>query len=239
MIIPRSFIICMLLLITTQSYQLSAAERLEVEIRSTVLNIRETRSTISPVVGVLNQGDRLTATTTDMRDWLDLDDGRGFISINYVYVLSKTPVLLAPPEEVESQTPPPTEANITRLPESLTESAQQVCIQNKINNQLPINSSSKTCRKNLNTLGYESCQLLFKLSLTNSCNDSEQLRVVCSATALTTDRQKNQVLYELTNTRVVSSSVTETTIILEWFPAAESTAIQKIELGKGQCETAS
>jgi hypothetical protein len=63
MIIPHSFIIFMLLLITTQSYQLSAAERLEVEIRSTILNIRETKSTISSVVGMLNQGDRLTETT--------------------------------------------------------------------------------------------------------------------------------------------------------------------------------
>lgn len=238
MIIARSFIIFMLLVITTQSYQLSAAERLEVEIRSTILNIRETRSTISPVVGVLNQGDRLTATTTDLRDWLNLDDGRGFISINYVYVLSRTPVLLAPPEEVELQIPPATEANITRLSESLTKDAQQVCIQNKVDKPLPIDSSSKTCRKNLNTLGYESCQLLFKLSLTNNCNDSEQLRVVCSATALATDSQKNQALYELTNTRIVSSSVTETTILLEWFPAAESAAIQKIELSKGQCEIA-
>lgn len=238
MIIARSFIIFMLLVITTQSYQLSAAERLEVEIRSTILNIRETRSTISPVVGVLNQGDRLTATTTDLRDWLNLDDGRGFISINYVYVLSRTPVLLAPPEEVELQIPPATEATITRLSESLTKDAQQVCIQNKVDKPLPIDSSSKTCRKNLDTLGYESCQLLFKLSLTNNCNDSEELRVVCSATALTTDSQKNQALYELTNTRIVSSSVTETTILLEWFPAAESAAIQKIELSKGQCEIA-
>lgn len=102
MIIPRRFIILILFLLTTQPCQLSATERLQVEIRSTILNIRESRSTHSPVVGVLHKGERVTATTTDMPGWLNLDDGRGFISINYAAVLSRTPVLLAPPEETGS-----------------------------------------------------------------------------------------------------------------------------------------
>lgn len=231
MIILRSFIIFMLLLITTHSYPLLATERLEIEVRSTILNIRETRSTISSVVGVLHQGDRLTATTTDMRDWLNLDDGRGFISINYVNELSRTPVTLAPPEETEPQ------VLLSTAERNITENVQQVCGQDTINNLLPIDSSSKTCRKNLNTLGYESCQLQLKLTLTDSCSNSEPLRVVCSASALTTDSLNNQALYELTNTRIVSSSVNETTIVLEWFPA-ESTAIQKIELSDSQCKIA-
>ncbi len=234
MILLRSFIICMLFLITTQSSPLSAADRLEVEIRSSILNIREIRSTSSPVIGILNRGDRLTVTTTDMRDWLNLDDGRGFISINYVNVLSRTPVLLTPPEESESLA----KTQLSRPPSSPVSglAVNIACSPDKTNSQLQIKSSSKTCRKNLSTLGYESCQLLFNLTLTSVCQDHKQLKAVCSATALATDHQNNQNLYELTQTRVISSSTSETSILLEWFPVSESTVVQKIDLSDGQCK---
>ncbi|BBB24784.1 SH3 domain-containing protein [Amphritea japonica] len=238
MILLRSFIIFMLFLITTQPYQLSAAERLEVEVGSTILNIREIRSTSSPVIGVLNQGDRLTVTTTDMRDWLDLDDGRGFISINYVNVLSRTPVLLAPPEEesiAKTQLSLPAKALVTGLTENNTDLPLPACSPQNTDYQLQIKSSSKTCRKNLSTLGYESCQLVLNLSLTSACINSEQLKITCSATALAINSQNNQNLYELTNTRLINNSVTDTSILLDWLPISESTAIQKISLSDGQC----
>ncbi len=239
MILLRSFIICMLFLITTQSSQLSAAERLEVEIRSSILNIREIRSTSSPVIEVLNRGDRLTVTTTDMRDWLNLDDGRGFISINYVNVLSRTPVLLAPTEEDKSLANKPlslpTKAPDIGLAENNTDIPLLACNPNKTDSQLQIKSSTKTCRKNLSTLGYESCQLLFNLTLTRACS-SKPLKVTCSANALAINSQLNQNLYELTNTFLIDSSTTETSILLEWFPVAESTTIQKINLSDGQCK---
>lgn len=231
MILQRRFIIFMLLLITTQPSQLSAAERLEVEIRSTILNIRETRSTHSNIVGVLHKGDRITATTTDMRDWLNLDDGRGFISINYASVLSRTPVLLAPPEETQSQVSPPVKVTISRSP-GLIETTEQFCS----NNKLPIKASSKTCRKNLSTLGYESCQLLFKLALKDNCKSGDSIKIICSASALATDNLNNQTSYELSNTHIVSRSVSEITMLLEWFPATKSAAIQGIELSDGQCD---
>lgn len=239
MIHLRSFIICMLFLITSQSSPLSAAERFEVEIRSSILNIREIRSTSSPVIGVLNRGDRLTVTTTDMRDWLNLDDGRGFISINYVNVLSRTPVLLAPLEESESlaktQLSRPPNSPVSGLADNIADSPLTACSPDKTDSQLQLKSSSRTCRKNLSTLGYESCELVLNLSLTRACS-SKQLKVTCSANALAINSQQNQNLYELTKTLLIDSSTTETSILLEWFPAAESTTIQKINLSDGQCK---
>lgn len=79
----------------------SAAERLEVRIRSTILNIRETTSTKSPIVDVLQQGELLTVTTTGLADWIKLDDGRGYISIHYVDVLTRTPVDESPAQIAE------------------------------------------------------------------------------------------------------------------------------------------
>lgn len=123
----------------------------------------------------------------------------------------------------------------TPLPESPTGNTPKICIQDKSNSQLSIKSSSKICRENLSTLGYESCKLLLKLTMTNSCNSSNPIKVVCTASTLTTDSLNYQTIYELTNTHLVSSSATKTTVLLEWFPTVKSTAIQSIELSNGQC----
>lgn len=98
------FLSCLLSALSTAA--LAATERLEVRIRSTILNIRETTSTQSPIVDVLQQGEQLTVTTTGLADWIRLDDGRGYISIHYVDVLSRTPVVVSP-AEAEQQAPPP------------------------------------------------------------------------------------------------------------------------------------
>ena len=103
MIVLRSIVFCMVLLISSQPVTLFAADRLEVEIRSTILNIRETMSTKSPVVGILNKGDRILVTTTGHQDWIQLEGAQGFISIHYVDVLSRTPIELSPAEAETAQ----------------------------------------------------------------------------------------------------------------------------------------
>ncbi|SEQ27069.1 SH3 domain-containing protein [Amphritea atlantica] len=275
MTVLRRLIICTILMISSLPQTLSATERLEVMVRSTILNIRESRSTHSPVVGVLSEGDRLTVTTTDMRDWIRLDDGRGFISIHYVRVLSRTPVLLAPPEERSAQslapsaeplrtafTSSPETAAVDSLDHSQPEdeliapttgaTAQESPIQAspgdstahnlKVDtaNQLlkasvTVESVSKTCRKNLHTSGYEFCQLLFKLKLSAEQNSAQQIKITCAAEALASNDQNNQILYELTNTRSVSSSLSNTSIIVDWSPANEQSAIRHVALKEGVC----
>ncbi|MBN0988461.1 SH3 domain-containing protein [Amphritea pacifica] len=275
MTVLRRLIICSILMISSLPQTLSATERLEIVVRSTILNIRESRSTHSPVVGVLSEGDRLTVTTTDMRDWIRLDDGRGFISIHYVRVLSRTPVLLAPPEERSAQSLiPPAESlrtAFTSSPEipvvdSLDRSqsednliapttgatAQESPIpaspgDTAAHNPSPdttgkqqktrvtVESVSKTCRKNLHTSGYEFCQLLFKLKLSAEQNSAQRVKITCAAEALASNDQNNQILYELTNTRSVSSSLSSTSIIVDWSPANEQNAIRHVALKEGVC----
>ncbi|WP_428034271.1 SH3 domain-containing protein [Amphritea sp.] len=269
MIVQRISIFCLLLLSLILPQSIYAAERLEVEIRSTVLNIRETRSTHSPVVGVLNAGDRLTVTTTDQRDWVHLDDGRGFISIHYVNVLSRTPVLLAPPEEqseTETQAhrpepalipvnmetanttdgiayqPSATATDIESTPQSLSaqsNTADDQAIPGHVDNGVDIESVSKTCRKNLHTAAYEFCQLLFKLRLPEDLdaylNLNQQSSITCSATALVTNKDNIQTLYELSNTRQISQSLSNTSVIVEWSPASESAEAAHVALKAGRC----
>ncbi|MCV6613282.1 MAG: SH3 domain-containing protein [Amphritea sp.] len=105
---------CLLSLISSSAF--AATERLEVRIRSTILNIRETTSTKSPIIDVLQQGDVITVTTTGLPDWIRLDDGRGYISIHYVDVLSRTPVIESPAEIAERTARQPEPAPITEEP---------------------------------------------------------------------------------------------------------------------------
>ena len=98
------------------SVAFAATERLEVQIRSTILNIRETTSTQSPIVDALQQGDIITVTTTGLADWIRLDDGRGYISIHYVDVLSRTPVIESPAEIQERAARQATQQPIDTVP---------------------------------------------------------------------------------------------------------------------------
>ncbi|WP_299197257.1 SH3 domain-containing protein [uncultured Amphritea sp.] len=266
----RFFVTCLVLLSSALPQSLCAAERLEVEIRSTILNIREFRSTDSPVVGVVSEGDRLTVTTTDQRDWVRLDDGRGFISIHYVNVLSRTPVLLAPPEEAKVQTKTNAQALTTvrlegadvtdntsylttaietelepaeePVPDQASTADESPALKS-VDHSVDIESVSKTCRKNLHTLEYEFCQLLFKLKLPDNPDANlnadpgadQQLKITCSAQALATDKDKIQTLYELSNTRSVSRSVSNTSVIVEWSPATKSAETLHMALKAGQC----
>lgn len=104
---PAITLLCFLigLLTLTSTPRISAADRLEVRIRSNILNIRETTSTKSPIVDVLQQGEVITVTTTGLADWIRLDDGRGYISIHYVDVLNRTPVIESPAEAAEHSSP--------------------------------------------------------------------------------------------------------------------------------------
>ncbi len=105
---------CLFSLLSSSAF--AATERLEVRIRSTILNIRETTSTKSPIVDVLKQGDVITVTTTGLPDWIRLDDSRGYISIHYVDVLSRTPVIESPAEIAERTALQPEPAPITEEP---------------------------------------------------------------------------------------------------------------------------
>ena len=255
---PRFIIVLLLLLSSALPRFLCAAERLEVEIRSNILNIRELRSTNSPVVGSLRKGDRLTVTTTDQRDWIRLDDGRGFISIHYVNVLSRTPVPQVPEPEAPADYQPPSlppaqGLTTTRLDapsamDALTpvDSAQTEPLIEPIQDQtnadndkpepgmIDIKSVSKTCRKNLRTSEYESCQLLFTLQLADRA--APTTNITCSAEALATAKDKTQTLYELTSTRSVSQTVSETSVIVEWSPAPESAGVTRMALKAGLCQ---
>lgn len=222
--------LCLLLLSIGLPQTVLSAERLDVEIRSTVLNIRQSRSTDSPVVGILHKGERLSVITTDERDWVLLEDNRGFISIHYVNILSRSPT------EAEIALSTTTEPDQATQTTSTTLVDSHIPASTPLTNSQPliIHSVSKTCRKNLQTQGYELCQLMFKLRLTERNNTSETAKITCYAEALTTDNRNIEKRYELSNTRTVNSATSDTQVILEWFPAIEPVVMQII-LREGTC----
>ena len=247
MIVLRRILICMILLFPSLSTYSVAADRLEVEIRSTILNIREIMSTKSPVVGVLNQGDRLFVTTTDHQDWIRLDDGRGFISIHYVNALSRTPVAEFPDSETtlntaEGSNQPGTEVNAIEA-EAVTGDASDTsarlqgeeCLPGASNTHPNVTSVSKTCRKNLQTLSYEACDLTFNITLSSTCNSESKVNIECSAHVLAKESDGTEYLDELNYQGKAGITGTSEKIRLTWFPARSSMQITQTVLHEDNC----
>lgn len=246
MIVLRRILICMILLFPSLSLHAVAADRLEVEIRSTILNIREIMSTKSPVVGVLNRGDRLFVTTTGHQDWIRLDDGRGYISIHYVNVLTRTPVVELPDtaataDIIEKPGTSDTDSGIKEEETLLngigdTSTAQQAeCIANSRNTRLNVNSVSKTCRKNLQTLSYEACDLTFNITLSSTCNSESKVNIECSAHVLAKESDGTEYLDELNYQGKAGITGTSEKIRLTWFPARSSMQITQTVLHEDNC----
>ncbi|MDO6565309.1 SH3 domain-containing protein [Amphritea sp. 1_MG-2023] len=236
-----------------------STEQLDVEIRSTILNIRAIRSTDSPVVGVLYKGEQLKVTTTDMRDWIRLDDGRGFISIHYVDVLSRQPL-----PSIQNLTDRDTSLNKPTLtPAAALESFEedrlspqqhhrpqtdnaviQPAVATISGSPLKIEAISKTCRKNVTTQHYEFCQLDFELRLSQPITTNQSInrstnqpnKIICYADALTTNTQGLHKRYELSKTRLISHSASTHHVTVEWFPTTEQALIKQLILREGVCQ---
>ncbi|MEH6579533.1 MAG: SH3 domain-containing protein [Amphritea sp.] len=218
-----------IILIAALTGYAAAADRLEIEVRSNILNIRETASTKSPIIEALKKSDRLSVTTTNQSDWIRLDDGRGFISIHYVNILSRTPVIKSPAESAE-QAPEET-AKITTL------TAQTLCQADTANTQLQLTAQSKTCRKNMQTLGYEGCELLFNITLNSSCSEHSQLEIQCQANVISTPRgSADKIKTELSISSLVSlTETTATSQLLRWSPEKSKTPITRVTLSNAGC----
>lgn len=250
-------VLCLLCLLITYTESALAIERLEVEIRSNILNIRQTTSTKSPVVDALNAGDRLTVTTTDLPDWIKLDDGRGFISIHYVNVLSRTPVFQSPAEQRESSSDQPKsdsdkiskKSTVLSAPQTEVQGTNaiamdktppkpQSCITNIENTQLQLENQSKTCRKNLQTMGYESCELMFNLVLSSSCNQAATADISCSANVRSESTQqglKEQAELSISGPVRFSENGTSS-LLLNWNPTTPEIPVTQVQLNNGRCQ---
>ncbi|WP_432471606.1 SH3 domain-containing protein [Amphritea sp. HPY] len=238
----------LLLLLAVLSGSAAAADRLEVEIRPSVLNVRQTTSTTSPVVEVLQQGERLTVTTTGLQDWIKLDDKRGFISIHYVNVLSRTPVLQSPAEQSfdQSSSKPATtvtpeaetsEPEVPEVPITIKNTdTPALCSANHNNTRIELIGQSKTCRKNLQTMGYESCDILLNFFLNSECTTPSRVNVQCTANIVSQGTGPVQTQAELGIQKLIS--ITESgasTLRLSWAPKDPDSPVTQVQLSDGEC----
>lgn len=249
--------LCLLYLLAFLSGPATAADRLEVEIRPSVLNVRQTTSTTSPVVAVLQQGERITVTTTGLQDWIKLDDRRGFISIHYVNVLSRTPVLQSPAEQIIDQsnskqaTPEAEVIPETETSELAGESVAikrayvpaksadvpALCSANRNNTQIELTGQSKTCRKNLLTMGYESCEILLNFSLNSECTTPSRINVQCTANIVSQGTGLIQKQTELSIQKLIPVTESGTSSLrLSWAPQDPDVPVSQIQISDGNCQ---
>lgn len=246
--------LCLLFLLTFFCRPAVGNERLEVEIRSSILNVRQTTSTKSPVVEVLQQGDQLFVTTTGLQDWIKLDDNRGFISIHYVNVLSRTPLpqpeiptatmleinkALSPIEYAESPQLLETAEAIknTAMPEKVE--IPTLCTADQNNTRIELKGQSKICRKNLQTMGYESCEIIFNFNVSTSCTEPSQINVQCAANVVSQETGELQKQTELSIQELIPITESLTSSLrLNWTPDDPESPVTQVQLSEGKCQLA-